>query len=596
MRTQDVIKKQNGIGGATKNLKPFFQTKLTVNQPGDVYEQEADAIADQVMRMPVLPAEHPGSTMAKIPVSDVQRKCPHCDEEEKLQRKESAHDAGGNAAPDIVSEVVASSGSTLDQHTRGFMESRMGRDFGHVQIHTDAKAGDSATSVNALAYTSGNHVVFGSGQYQPGTDKGKRLLAHELVHVGQQGGEVSKVQREESVYQETVRSPPTATDGVYTGTVTREEFRNETDRAAGRNRIHYGSVNVRFDEGACRLVVPLSFHFVNQDGGHPTTCRDVSQTVSDPVRAVDAAAFEATKARFMRELPGTLNNWFNVELNAGECGPCRSIPIVFDFTEVAGAGADFTVIVTANNGRSYVGNGEIALCGSDAGDMDILTHEGGHFALGWGDEYHENEAKRPVERERLGEHSRMAQDAPNRLLEFHPRHFAFATAFLQSVYPGCNPQLRRTRPAIIDFTVPFTTSYYSRARGNDLGFSLGLQLGIPLTTMRTLSLQLGPQLSYLVDNGEFLAGFRMGLRVQSGGEYAVAGRVFGETGALFDLDGTDRGPFGYAEAGAGVDFRIAFPPAYYMNLSVEGAYGTHGIGSENQGEAFRLGAGIGFTF
>jgi hypothetical protein len=73
------------------------------------------------------------------------------------------------------------------------MESRFGHDFGRVLVHTDARAADSARSVNALAYTVGSHIVFGEGQYAPATVSGQRLLAHELTHVAQQAGLSSSV-------------------------------------------------------------------------------------------------------------------------------------------------------------------------------------------------------------------------------------------------------------------------------------------------------------------------------------------------------------------------------------------------------------------
>ncbi len=79
-------------------------------------------------------------------------------------------------------------GSQWTTHTRNFMESRFGYDFGSVQIHNDAMAHRSSADINALAYTHGNHVVFGNGHYQPNTDSGKKLLAHELTHVVQQSG------------------------------------------------------------------------------------------------------------------------------------------------------------------------------------------------------------------------------------------------------------------------------------------------------------------------------------------------------------------------------------------------------------------------
>jgi hypothetical protein len=90
--------------------------------------------------------------------------------------------------PPVVHEVLGSSGQPLEMRTRAFMEPRFGHDFGRVRVHTDARAAESAREVNALAYTVGSHLVFGTGQYRPGATEGTKLLAHELVHVVQQGG------------------------------------------------------------------------------------------------------------------------------------------------------------------------------------------------------------------------------------------------------------------------------------------------------------------------------------------------------------------------------------------------------------------------
>src|SRR5437899_4548235 len=89
--------------------------------------------------------------------------------------------------PSLVKDVVGSGGgSPLDRETRGFMETRLGSDFSDVRVHTDAKASESARSVQAHAYTVGSDVVFQSGQYAPESDSGKKMLAHELTHVVQQ--------------------------------------------------------------------------------------------------------------------------------------------------------------------------------------------------------------------------------------------------------------------------------------------------------------------------------------------------------------------------------------------------------------------------
>src|SRR5437879_1248547 len=93
-----------------------------------------------------------------------------------------------NDVPRSVHEVLRSAGQPLDLTTRAFMEPRFEHDFSQVRVHADAKAAQSARSLNALAYTVGHDVVFDAGQYAPRTSEGRRLLAHELTHVVQQRG------------------------------------------------------------------------------------------------------------------------------------------------------------------------------------------------------------------------------------------------------------------------------------------------------------------------------------------------------------------------------------------------------------------------
>jgi hypothetical protein len=113
--------------------------------------------------------------------------CGSCQDKqkEKLQRSAVSRD-GLSSVPPVVDDVLRSNGQTLDAGTRRLMESGFGHDFSQVRVHTDAQAASSARSINALAYTMGRDVVFGAGQYAPGTMEGNRLLAHELTHVVQQ--------------------------------------------------------------------------------------------------------------------------------------------------------------------------------------------------------------------------------------------------------------------------------------------------------------------------------------------------------------------------------------------------------------------------
>jgi hypothetical protein len=161
-----------------------IQAKLKVGAVDDPSEHEADLAADQVMRMPD-PALSivPGRTQ-------LSRKCAACEEEEeekKLQMKPAElAERAADEAPPIVHEVLRSPGQPLDAATRAFMEPRFGYDFSKVRVHTDTRAAESATAVQARGYTVGSNVVFGAGEYRPGTREGQRLLGHELAHVVQQ--------------------------------------------------------------------------------------------------------------------------------------------------------------------------------------------------------------------------------------------------------------------------------------------------------------------------------------------------------------------------------------------------------------------------
>ncbi len=170
-----------------------LQAKLRISQPNDIHEQEADRVADQIIRMP-------------DPVLQPKRKCPleeglSCEEDAKgelkdrtLMKKEVQTNVRNSHIPSIVHEVIQSPGETLDINTRTFFEPRFGYDFSNVRVHTDTQAAESAHSINAKAYTVGRDIVFGIGQYNPRTDKG--LIAHELAHVVQQGFGIKQIQRQ----------------------------------------------------------------------------------------------------------------------------------------------------------------------------------------------------------------------------------------------------------------------------------------------------------------------------------------------------------------------------------------------------------------
>ncbi|MCK6691903.1 MAG: DUF4157 domain-containing protein [Thermoanaerobaculia bacterium] len=220
---------------AEDKAKPaFFQPKLTVNAPGDELEQEADAMGERVMRM----AQAGETPVQRSPQHGKGCACPHCSARPDVQRQadESAPAAapemqedddeqeetaaapqteeageqepaqeplqaksqpanpastGAFAAPPGLSAALADtkgSGSAMPADTRSFMEHSMGADFSQVRLHTDEKAAEMNESVQARAFTHGQHIYFNKGEYQPESPEGKRLLAHELTHVTQQNG------------------------------------------------------------------------------------------------------------------------------------------------------------------------------------------------------------------------------------------------------------------------------------------------------------------------------------------------------------------------------------------------------------------------
>jgi hypothetical protein len=180
----------------------FLQAKLQISRPGDQYEQEADRVADQVMRMPDTASPEPVAGSALPQISRLQRKCSDCEEEEvqrqategEMEEEEEtlqAKEAAGQTC-DVTSGVQAQidglrgRGEPLSEPARAFFEPRFGQDFSQVRVHTDGRAAESARALNALAYTVGQDVVFGAGQYAPDSPAGRRLLAHELTHTIQQ--------------------------------------------------------------------------------------------------------------------------------------------------------------------------------------------------------------------------------------------------------------------------------------------------------------------------------------------------------------------------------------------------------------------------
>ncbi len=171
------------------------QTKLSIGQPGDAYEQEADSIADQVVHQKPAASglvQKQKEEKPKVKVANLVQREPK--EELQMKPETSAKDAPANIGEQITS--TEGSGMALPPPVRREMESGIGANFNQVRIHTGPKAENMSQQLNAQAFTLGSNIYFNKGKYNPGSHAGKHLLAHELTHTVQQGKSSPMIQRE----------------------------------------------------------------------------------------------------------------------------------------------------------------------------------------------------------------------------------------------------------------------------------------------------------------------------------------------------------------------------------------------------------------
>ncbi|MDB5145994.1 MAG: hypothetical protein JWQ57_14 [Mucilaginibacter sp.] len=163
-----------------------IQAKLTVNQPGDKYEQEADAAADKVTRNSIGTKEKGNSGQDSVSGKITSLTQP--------DREDTAV-----TSPLLNNKISASrgKGNSLDAGTGAFMSNCFGSDFSNVKIHNDNESAYMSRNLNAKAFTVGNDIYFNEGEYNLASQKGKHLLAHELTHTVQQNGSSPAVQKED---------------------------------------------------------------------------------------------------------------------------------------------------------------------------------------------------------------------------------------------------------------------------------------------------------------------------------------------------------------------------------------------------------------
>ena len=159
-----------------RHVQRVIQAKLKIGQPNDKYEKEADRVAHEVMRMPEPQVQRP---LAKA--------------ENEVSETKEAPSQSSETITDLQSGInaIRASGRPLPKSIRAFFEPRFGRDLSRVRLHSNPEAAKMARALNARAFTVGRDIIFGSGQFAPGTTSGQMLLAHELTHVVHQSDEIS---------------------------------------------------------------------------------------------------------------------------------------------------------------------------------------------------------------------------------------------------------------------------------------------------------------------------------------------------------------------------------------------------------------------
>ena len=191
-----------------ETTKPYFspvilQPKLQIGQKGDKHEQEADRVADNVIKMPETAVQRFDEDELEIQMKTepgVQMMCDGCRDEKEVQRKPLILAKADNiraASPELSRKINSAKGSgySLSQNTAKEMGNKIGADFRGVRIHTDSDAVQMNRELGARAFTTGSDIFFNRGEYNTGSAEGKRLLAHELVHTVQQGVIDNVIQR-----------------------------------------------------------------------------------------------------------------------------------------------------------------------------------------------------------------------------------------------------------------------------------------------------------------------------------------------------------------------------------------------------------------
>ncbi|MGK7911155.1 MAG: DUF4157 domain-containing protein [Synechococcus sp.] len=568
--------------------------------------------------------------------------CAECQKKKSPLKRRSAIQSEPAEVPPIIHEVLQSPGQLLDHQTRSFMESRFGHDFSQVRVHNNTQAAESAATVNAVAYTVGRDVIFGEGQYMPGTTKGQRLLAHELTHVVQQGSQ--KVQRRnlltisrpsdtseiqaDTVAQYIARDLPlplnsikrlnknilqrqtfkpwpgqNGTDVPRTLTKKGDIIREQVQRKGDPLFAQPGPILLEFNQAQCTLTSTMAINFT-----HP----------KDKKVRLTSKKFDNLKTKILQVANKRLNGWITLSVGSDKACtlPCRGKEIKVTVVAREGKSANAAEVeLRSDTGRSneaqiFAGGDDwfTALLGGVSGGT--LWHEAGHIVLGLPDEYAARASVPELKGRAAGERSHVnesdwsamaSHSSFGRRAVLHPRHFSFMPAWLGRKFPKCRFSIKAApRPVVIDVVIGLDLAFTGKFGGVwSLGQGLELAAGFPLNRLRRWRLLVGGYGAYLGQleppkRKAFLVGALVGLSYstnRSAGGFGLRGdlRLGGAFGKAVDPSGalTTSGRLQLGYAGPWFEF---------------GAFGEVGaaiIGGSpklREDPYFQLGLQLGITF
>lgn len=205
----------------------------------------------------------------------------------------------GKALPQ-VHDVLRSPGQPLDAATRAYMEPRFGHDFSKVRVHVDDRAAESASRLNAIAYTIGPHVVFGAGRYQAHTTEGAKLIAHELTHVVQQSAGVSLGVQRQSIENEkqkpTDEAVPKPGAETETKSTTIGTTSSEVANASPASDAEIDALDLNATAKAAALELKKKHSEINFTSGRRTVAEQAHAMASNIVTGKDRKWIEKTYA------------------------------------------------------------------------------------------------------------------------------------------------------------------------------------------------------------------------------------------------------------------------------------------------------------